>query len=389
MIKYRWNKTIALAVLAAGVAIMQAQPVSAADIKVGFITPLSGPIASQGIPFSKGIAAGAKYRSEVNGHKITFIQLDDASDPSQSTRNARKLIEEDKVDVLIGTGGVPGAMAIAAVSRETKVPLVSVTPLALAGEQSAWAVTTAQPAPLMIDAVVAHMKKAGVKTIGYIGFSDSWGDLAYGSLQKSAEAAGMKVITNERYARADSSVAGQVLKIVAARPDAVLGGTAGTPGALPYLALADRGYKGAIYGTHGIINPDFVRVAGTSAEGLLAPTGPVMVAEQLPDSHPSKKVAAEFRAAYEAAHGAAPGDAFSAYAFDAWKVVVDAASRVASNIQPGTPEYRTALRDAIFTTKELAVTHGVLTFQPGSPYGADARAAVVVKLVKGKWVLQQ
>lgn len=376
-----------LAILAT--ALLPLAPVAkAADLKIGVIAPLSGPIASQGVPTSRGIQAAMKYRSEVGGRKVKLIQLDDASDPSASARAARKLIEEEKVDVVIGTGGVPGSMAIATICRESKTPLVSYTPLVLSGADSAWAVTTAQPAPLMINAVVEHMKKAGVKTIGYIGFSDSWGDLAYNSLEKSAKAAGMTVVTNERYARSDSSVAGQVLKIVAARPDAVIGGTAGTPGALPYIALSERGYKGAIYGTHGIINPDFIRVAGAAGQGLLAPTGPVMVAEQLPDSHPSKKVAADFRAAYQAVHNAVPGDAFSAYAFDSWLVAIDAAARVAPNLEPGTPEYRAALRDAIFATKDLPVTHGVLTFKEGSPYGADSRSAVVVKLDKGQWRLQ-
>jgi branched-chain amino acid transport system substrate-binding protein len=236
--------------------------------------------------------------------------------------------------------------------------------------------------------MVDHMRRSGIKTVGYIGFSDSWGDMAYGALQKSAEP-GISVVTNERYARSDSSVAGQVLKIVAARPDAVLAGTAGAPGALPYLGLSERGYKGALYGTHGLINPDFVRIAGASAEGLLAPTGPVMVADQLPANHPSKKIAGEFRAAYQQAHNAAPTDAFSAYAFDAWMVVMNAAARVSPKLEPGTAAYREALRDAIFSTKELAVTHGVLNYKPGSSYGADARSAVVVKLEKGQWILQK
>jgi branched-chain amino acid transport system substrate-binding protein len=381
-------KTFTRTTLAAATFALLGLPALATDLKIGVILPLSGPIASQGIPTAKGIQAGAKHRAEVNGRKVTFIQLDDASDPTAAARNARKLIEEEKVDVIIGTGGVPGAMAIAAIAREAKTPLVSFTPLALSGDESAWAVTTAQPAPLMISAVVEHMKKAGIKSVGYIGFSDSWGDLAYSSLQKATEGTAIKVLGNERYARADSSVTGQVLKLVAAKPEAVLGGTAGTPGALPYLALAERGYKGAIYGTHGIINHDFVRVAGASAQGLLAPTGPVVVAEQLPASHPSKKAADEYRAAFQKAHNAAPDEAFSAYSWDAWMIVVNAAARVPAKMEPGTAEYRAALRDAIFSTKELAGTHGVYNFKPGSPYGADARSAVVVKLDKGRWVLQ-
>jgi branched-chain amino acid transport system substrate-binding protein len=183
-----------------------------------------------------------------------------------------------------------------------------------------------------------------VKTVAFIGFSDALGDLAYDSLVKSADAAGIKVVANERYARSDSSVAGQVLKIVASRPDAVFAGNSGTPGALPYIALAERGYKGKIYGTHGLINADFVRVGGASIEGLQVPSGPVLVADQLPDSNPIKKVSMGFRNAYQKVNGAVPTDAFSSYTYDAYLLLADAASRTKG--EPGTPQYRTALRDA-------------------------------------------
>ncbi|MFZ3118245.1 MAG: ABC transporter substrate-binding protein [Variovorax sp.] len=357
----------------------------AADLKVGFITSLSGPVSSLGIPYEKGMKAALAYRSEVDGRKVQLVQLDDASDPSTAARNARKLIDEEKVDVIIGTAGSPGALAIAAVARETKTPLISIANANLPGEEGAWMVTLPQPAPLMVSAVVERMKKSGVKTVGYIGFSDAWGDLVYDALQKSVEPAGIKVVSNERYARADASVTGQVLKIVALRPDAVITGTSGTPGALPYIALAERGYKGQIYGMHALINPDFVRVGGTAVEGLLAPTGPVIVAEQLPESNPIRKVSMDFRAAYQKANGAAPTDAFSAYSFDAWLLFLDAASRTKG--EPGTPAYRIALRDAIVTTKELVGTHSVYNFKPTERYGSDERSRVIVKLEKGQWKL--
>lgn len=359
----------------------------AADLKVGFITSMSGPVSSLGIPYAKGIQAAVAYQSEVAGQKIQLIQLDDASDPSTAARNARKLISEDKVDVIIGTAGSPGALAIAAVARETKTPLISIANASLPGEDGAWMITVPQPAPLMIGAVVEHMKKAGIKTVGYIGFSDAWGDLVYDSLTKAAAAAGIKVLTNERYARSDQSVTGQVLKIVAAHPDAVITGGSGTPGALPYLALAERGYKGPIFGTHALINPDFVRVGGAAVEGLIAPTGPVIVTEQLPATNRIRKVAMEFRSAYQKANGAAPTDAFSAYSFDAWLIFADAAARALPKAEPGTSQFRVALHDAINTTHELVGTHGVYNFRPDNRYGSDARSVVMVRLDKGQWKL--
>ena len=379
------TRLFTMAGVAAAVSVLTAANAWAADLKVGFITSLSGPVSSLGIPYDKGMKAAVAYKSELNGKKIQVVSLDDASDPSTAARNARKLIDEDKVDVIIGTAGSPGALAIAAVARETKTPLISIANANLPGEEGAWMVTLPQPAPLMVSAVVERMKQSGVKTVGYIGFSDAWGDLVYDALQKSAEPAGIKVVSNERYARADASVTGQVLKIVALRPDAVITGTSGTPGALPYLALQERGYKGQIYGTHALINPDFVRVGGPAVEGLLAPTGPVIVAEQLPDSNPIRKVAMDFRSAYQKANGAAPTDAFSAYSFDGWLLFLDAASRTKG--EPGTPQYRVALRDSIVSTKELVGTHGVYNFRPDNRYGSDERSRVIVKLEKGQWKL--
>ncbi|WP_423455822.1 ABC transporter substrate-binding protein [Ottowia sp. VDI28] len=359
--------------------------VAADTIKIGFISSLSGPVAALGVPYEKGIRAAIAQQPTIAGRKVELIVLDDASDPTTAGRNARKLAVDDKVDVLIGTSGVPGAMAIAAVAKETGTPLISPTPVVIPGEEGAWTVTVSQPFPLMVSAVVERMKKAGVKTVAFIGFSDALGDLAYDSLAKAAGPAGIKVVANERYARSDSSVAGQILKIVAGKPDAVFAGNSGTPGALPYLALAQRGYKGQIYGTHGLINADFVRVGGAAIEGLQVPSGPVLVADQLPESNPIKKVSMDFRASYQKLNGAIPTDAFSAYTYDAYLLLADAAKRAKG--EPGTPAYRTALKDAIVNTRELAGTHGVYNFKPQDRYGSDQRAVVIVRMEKGQWKL--
>jgi branched-chain amino acid transport system substrate-binding protein len=375
--------------IAAGVALAAglAASAAAADLKVGLVTALSGPTSSIGIPYSKGMQAALAYKPEVGGRKVQLIVLDDASDPATAGRNARKLIEEDKVDILIGSAGVPSSMAIAAVSRESKVPMIALTPIGLAGPEGAWVIAIPQPTDIMVGAVIAQMKKAGDKTVGFIGFSDAWGDLVYNALMKGTEGTDIKVVTNERYARPDTSVSGQILKIIAAHPDAVMTGGSGTPGALPYLELAKRGYKGHIYGNHGLINPDFVRVAGESAQGLISSTGPVVVVDQLPAGSPIRKMGEDFRASYLKVNGTPSTDAFSAYAFDAWLVFADAAARVGTKAEPGTPAFREALHDAITSTKEVVGTHGVYNFRPDSRYGVDDRAREVVRLDQGKWML--
>ncbi len=383
-------KLISLSVCTAVLFSASSLVAQAADIKVGLSVSLSGPNSSIGVPYAKGLKAAIAYRDEVDGHKIELITLDDGSDPTNAARNARKLINEDKVDVLIGTSGVPSAIAMAQVGRDNKVPMIGVTPIMVDPAKNPWVMTVAQPTQLMVDAVVERMQRDGVKTVGYIGFADAWGDLVHDALIKAAKPAGIKVLDDERYARSDSSVMGQVIRMLSLHPDAVMTGGAGTPGALPFLALASRGFKGHVYGQHGLINSDFVRVVGAAGNDALMPTGPIIVAEQLPDSYPTKKIGLTFRDIYKKVNHEPTTDAFSAYSFDAWLVLLDSAKRAmdTTHTQPGTPEFRRALRDAIFSTKELVGTHGVYNFKPGSLTGEDKRSVVIVKLENGKWVLQ-
>jgi branched-chain amino acid transport system substrate-binding protein len=373
------------------VAFLAAVPANAADITVGLVTSLTGPGASIGIPYAKGMAAGIAYKDEVDGIKIKAVTLDDASDPSTGTRDARKLIEQDKVDVLMGAGATPTTLAIATVSHELKVPLIALTPTGdVPGDAGSWMISVPQPPPMMVESVVKRMTASGAKTVGYIGYNDAWGDLVFNALKKTADPAGMQIVANERYARADTSVTAQALHLVAGAPQVVMMGGSGTPGALPFIALAERGYKGQIYGTHALINPDFVRVGGAAVEGVICPAGPVVVAEQLPESAPTRKISLEYLAAYKKANNEAASGGFAPYAFDGWLIILDAAKRaLATGAQPGTPEFRTALRDAIVSTKELVGTHAVYNFKPGATTGVDERAQVLVKLVNGKWTLMQ
>jgi branched-chain amino acid transport system substrate-binding protein len=379
------KNSILAAVLAASLGVGSA---AQAEITVGFITSQSGPGSSIGVLYDRGMKAAIEYASSIGAEKIKLIQLDDGSDPSAATRNARKLVEENKVDLLIGTSTAASTSAMVPIANELKVPMIAISPISVAANDAGdrWAIVTPQPPTLMVKVVVDRMKRDGVKQFAYIGFSDAWGDLVYNGAQKPAEADGLKILTNERYARTDTSVTGQVLKMMAAKPDAVLLGGAATQGALPPLALAERGYKGPLYGTPALLNTDFIRVGGKSVEGVQVSAGPVIVAEQLPDSHFSKKISMDFRAAYQKANGTPTSDGFSAYSFDAWLVFLDAAKRaMATGAKPGTPEFRVALKNAIFSTKDLVGTHAIYNYKPSDSYGVDERALVMVRLVNGQW----
>jgi branched-chain amino acid transport system substrate-binding protein len=275
---------------------------------------------------------------------------------------------------------------MAQVGRESQTPMIGTSPILLQPSDPQWVVTVGAA-----DAADGQRRDRADETrwrqerrlhrlLRRVGRS---------RLRRTGEggARGRKVVANERYARADPSVAGQVLKIVAAKPDAVMTGGAGTPGALPYLALAERGYKGRIYGQHGLINADFVRVGGAAAQGSPMPTGPIIVAEQLPDDHPTKKMGLDFRNVFRTVNNEATTDAFSAYSFDAYQVFADAAARALTKSEAGTPAFRQALREAILSTREVVGVHGVYNFKAGNLHGVDERARVIVELHKGNWKL--
>ena len=382
--------SIAAAIVAGSMALGTALAVGTAEaqVTVGFVTSQSGPGSSIGVLYDRGMKAAVEYASSVGGEKIRFIQLDDGSDPSAATRNARKLVEESKVDLLIGTATAPSSIAMVAVANELKVPMISISPITVpaadGGER--WGIAVPQPPSLMVKVVIDRMQRDGIKKVAFIGFSDAWGDLVYnGALQTAGD---MKILTNERYARTDTSVTGQALKIMAAKPDAVLVAGSGTPAALPQKTLKERGYTGKMYQTHGVANADFLRVGGKDVEGTFLPAGPVLVADQLPASNPVKKSALAYVSAYEAAYGKGSVSTFGGHAWDAGLLMSSAVPVALKKAQPGTPEFRAALRDALEQTKEVAGAHGVFNMTAQDHLGLDQRARVMVKIENGAWKYQ-
>ncbi|MBK9594106.1 MAG: ABC transporter substrate-binding protein [Rhodocyclales bacterium] len=355
-----------------------------ADITVGVSVSATGPAASLGIPEKNTFAL---LPQSIAGEKVKWIVLDDATDPTAGVKNVRKMISEDKADVLIAATATPVSMAILEVAFETKTAQIAMAPVPPAGEKSAWIFSTPQNFGLMATAIAEHMAASGVKSIGFIGYADPYGELWLKAMQGAADAKGIKVTAVERYQRNDTSVTGQALKIMAANPDAVLVAGSGTPAVLPQSTLVERGYKGKFYQTHGIANRDFLRVGGKNVEGTIFPVGPMLLAEQLPDSHPSKKPALDYVKLYEGAHGPNSRSTFGAHAYDAFLLLTRAVPEAMKKAKPGTPEFRVALRDALENVKELPATHGVFSMSPTNHNGFDARAAVMATVSNGDWKL--
>ena len=360
-----------------------------ADITVGVTVSATGPAASLGIPEKNTVALMPRT---IGGEKINYIVLDDASDTTTAGGNTRKLISESKVDIILGSSTTPNSLAMIDVVSEAQTPMISMAASARIVEpmdaKRKWVFKTPQNDIMMSLAIVDHMANAGIKSVAFIGFADAYGEGWHQEFSKAAALKKIQIVANERYARTDTSVTGQTLKMMSAKPDAVLIAGSGTPAALPQKTLKERGYTGKVYQTHGVANADFLRVGGKDVEGTFLPSGPVLVAAQLPASHPVKKSAMAYVAAYEAAHGKDSVSTFGAHGWDAGVLMTAAIPVALKKAKPGTAEFRIALRDALEQVKEVPGAHGIFSMSENDHLGLDQRARVMVKIENGAWKYQ-
>jgi branched-chain amino acid transport system substrate-binding protein len=352
-----------------------------AQIKIGAILSISGPAAAMGVGY-KG--AFDLFPTEIAGQKVEYIIRDDATDASTAYTIAQKMISEDHVDAFIGPSLTASDAAVAPLANQAKVPMLAMAPYEYDPRKQPYTFNDAQPLSLMVAAVFKYMQQHDVKTIGYIGFSDGWGDQVLASTKASASADGIEILADERYARTDTTCEAQALKLISTHPQAVMMGNSATPAALPVVALRHRGYKGAIYGNHGIVSPAFIKVGGTAVEGVIAVTSPIVVADELPAANPIKPVATTFVKDYTTKIGGGVGP-FAGYSYDAFLLLQSAIPEALKAGKPGTEAFRVALRDALEKTHELVGVSGIYTMSPTDHNGQDARAAVLVEVKDGAW----
>lgn len=356
-----------------------------AEITVGVSIPMTGPASGLGIPMNNGLKM---WPATVAGEKIKLVILDDATDPSKGVQNVRRLTTEDKVDLIMGSGATPVAIAMAAVAAETSTPQLALSPIQLPPGKDTWSFRLPQSNGVMANAMVSHMLKGGVKTVAFIGYADAYGEGWLQELAPRLEKAGIKLLVTERFNRADTSVTAQALKVAGANPDAVVVVASGSGAAMPQLAVLERGFKGRIYQTHAAASKDLMRVGGKAVEGTFVTAGPVVVAEQLPASHPSRELGMKFNAAYEQIHGPGSRNQFAAHSYDGYLMLEQVVPVALKKGKPGTPEFRAALKEALETAKGLAVTHGVLDYTPTDHWGFRPDTGVVMKVVNGEWKLE-
>ena len=379
-------KSFQLKTLVAGAVALLASMAASADINIGVSLALTGPGSGLGIPMQKQFAL---FPKQIAGEKVNLIILDDATDPGKGVNNARRFLTEDKVDIVIGSCITATSAAMTPVLAEGKTVQLSAAPVGVPPGQDQWMFRLPQGFGVMAHPIVEHMKKSGVKTVGFLGYTDAYGELWLKEIVKQAEAAGIKVTATERFARTDTSVTPQALKLSSANPDAMLVVASGSGAAMPHKALIERGYKGKIYQTHAAATPDLVRIGGKDVEGSYVVSGPAVTAEQLPDNHPSKKVAVDFVTKYEAANGPGSRNQFAGHAYDSAIVLEKTVPVALKKAKPGTPEFRAALRDAIETMGRTVFSHGVMNWTKDDHWGYTNETGVLLKVADGKFVVEK
>src|ERR1700730_2229401 len=373
------------AAIAAATLALPALPALAqtAEITIGITTTTTGPGAALGIPERNALEFVPK---EIGGVPLKIIVLDDGGDPTTATTNARRFVTESKADIIMGSSTTPPSVAVSNVANEAGIPHIGLAPFPITSERAKWSVDMPQPVPIMGKVLYEHMKAHNIKTVGYIGYSDSYGDLWFNDFKMQAVPMGLTVVDEERFARPDTSVAGQVLKLVAANPTTVLVGASGTAAALPQTALRERGYKGLIYQTHGAASMDFIRIAGPAAEGVIMASGPVMSPETQPDSALTKKPCLALNTAYEAKYGPNSRSQFAGHSYDAFEVLKRVIPVALKAGKPGTPEFSEGIRQAWLTEREIVASQGVYNFTEKDRYGLDDRSRIILTVKNGKYV---
>ena len=357
-----------------------------ADITIGVIAPMTGAASGLGIPAGNQAKLWPKT---IAGEKLNVIVMDDATDPNQGVTHAKRFVTNDKVDVIMGSVATPVAAAVAQVAEEAATPQIAWSPVAVPAGKDKWLFRLPQSNAVMGHAIIEHMKKQGIKSVGFLGYSDAYGETWLNDFKPQAEKAGIKFGPVERFARADTSVTGQALKLVQANPEAILVVASGSGAAMPQMALAERGYKGKIYQTHAAATRDLMRVGGKAVEGGFVVSGPAVLAEQLPDSHPSKAEAIKFVQQYEKAYGPGSRNQFAGHAYDSIIVMEKAVPIALKKARPGTPEFRAALRDAFEQIGKTTLAHGVLNWTPTDHWGYTDDTGVMMKVTGGEFRVEK
>ena len=370
------------------IAAVTAAAASQAQIKVGVIVSATGPAAALGMPQQK---MASLFPTVVAGQEVKYIVMDDASDSNQAAKAARKLTSEDNVDVIVGPSVNATAFAVLEVAAETKTPMITMAPgsglTSPVDTKRQWVFKGVMDEKIMAEATIRVLAKMGVKSLGVMASSESYGESWVTALPIYAAEHGITVQKPERFGLADVAATGQTIRLISGKPDAVLIAGISTTAAMPHKALKERGYAGPIFQTYGSLNNEFLKVGGRDVEGtVMAASSKFLLLNELPDADPVKQRMVRVVKPYEAAFGRGSAVSYIMSLDDARQIAAYGIEKaVQEKKKPGTTEFRKAVRDAIENSKNLQLSQSSLSFSPTNHTNIDRDSVTLLTVKSGTW----
>jgi branched-chain amino acid transport system substrate-binding protein len=315
----------------------------------------------------------------IDGHMLEAVIYDSEGDPAKAVSAVNKLIHKDKVLAIIGPSTTPATMAVVNFAQRARVPLISCAAgVAITSPVKPWVFKTAQSDLLAVAAMYDHMQARGIKKIGILTVSNSFGESGKQQLESQAADNGIEIVRAESFGAKDTDTTAQLTKIKAASPQAIVCWGTNPGPAVVARNVSQLNIDIPLYQSHGVASPKFIELTGDSAEGIVLPTGKILVIDLLDDTDPQKKILMEYRAAYTKAHGGHVSG-FGGYAFDAMNLLVRALE--------GSGGDTNKIREALENIPPYLGATGEFRFSAKDHNGLSPEAFVMVEIENGTWKL--
>jgi branched-chain amino acid transport system substrate-binding protein len=377
-------KIIAICIVAVSLCVSGCRKKAAeAPIKVGAIFAITGPAAFLGGPEAKTaemLVEKINNEGGVNGQKIELIVKDSGGKPESAISLAKQLIEEQKVLAIIGPSTSGETMAIKNICQEGKTVLLSCAAAEdIVNPVASYVFKTPQKDSDAVRRIFQVMRAKGIKKIGVITSNDGFGIAGGKQLANLANLAGIDIAISEAYDSKETDLTGVLTKVKGQDVNAVVNWTVAPAQGIVAKNMKQIGLDVPLFQSHGYGNIKYVEASGEAANGTIFPCGRLLIAEQLPDSHPQKKVLVEYKKDYETSNRE-DVSTFGGHAYDAILILVEGIKQAKSTDTA-------KVRDAIENIKGLVGTAGIFNFSPQDHNGLDMDAFEILTVQDGKFAI--
>jgi branched-chain amino acid transport system substrate-binding protein len=354
---------------------------SGAPIKIGAIFAVTGPASNLGAPEEKTarmLADQINASGGLLGRPVQIIVKDSGASSEKAISFAKQLIDEDNVVAIVGPTTSGESMAIKDLCQKSGVPLVScaaaetiVNPLAK------YVFKSPQKDNYVVEWIYRTMNDLGISKIGVIASNTGFGNGGKAQLEKYAQAYGIAIAVSEVYDSSATDLTALLTKVNAAGVQAVVNWSIEPAQAIVAKNMRQLKMAQRLFQSHGFGNIKYVEAAGEAAEGIIFPCGRLLIADQLPDSNPQKKLLVAYASGYKALYKE-DASTFGGHAYDAITALTAAIERAKSTDAD-------KIVAALEALKGFSGTAGVFNFSDEDHNGLAMDSIVMLTVKNGKF----